>query len=100
MPADPEILKVPLASIKDYDAQAINFYDHAGKRFGYFSHGRKIFPEEPTNHGKQTTAFGDKKTFWNVISSILRRPYDLKSEVEWLRDVLTNTYDPRSIPFN
>jgi hypothetical protein len=100
IPLDPEILKASLASINDWDIQATEFFGNAKKRFDYFFHGREIFPGEATPVEKQTIAFKNKETFWETMSGIFQGPYDLRSELEWVRDGLTQAYDPRFIALN
>jgi hypothetical protein len=100
MPMDPEVLKASLASIDDCDNQVTEFFGNFKKRFDYFFHGREIFPSEATILKKQTIAFRNRETFREIMSAIFRGPYDLRSELEWLRDCLTQAYDPKFIALN
>jgi hypothetical protein len=96
MPADPEKLKVSLDTIEHYDTQATEFYDNAKKIIDNFSDLRRIFLGESTNHGKQSTAFGNEEKLRSTKYLNLER--HVRSTIQSLRDSLS-THSPSFIAF-
>ena len=96
MPADPEELKASLDTIEHYDTQATEFYDSAKKIFDYFSDRRNIFLGKPTNHGKQTTAFGNEEKLGSTTDLNLDRPERLIMETA---RVFLSKFGPEFIGF-